>query len=169
MSLELIVLARPDRPYRVTIQESIFELEPEMRLQIFCDLDAKPNIYQLLTQRRHRYPHPVVFHWYSGTLKTLETVVQAGHFFSINPAMVRSVKGRDAIAQIPRERILTESDGPFINMGSRTIEPTDVQAVEEALGVMWGVSTVSARNIVQMNFQELIMPLRRPANVRSAK
>jgi hypothetical protein len=55
MSLELIVLARPDRPYRVTIQESIFELEPEMRLQIFCDLDAKPNIYQLLTQRRHRY------------------------------------------------------------------------------------------------------------------
>jgi TatD DNase family protein len=127
---------------------------------------AESAVLELL---QDEYPHPVVFHWYSGTLKTLESVVQAGHFFSINPAMVRSVKGRDAIAQVPRERILTESDGPFINMGSRTIEPTDVQAVEEELGVMWGVSTVAARNIVQMNFQELIMPLRRPANVRSAK
>jgi TatD DNase family protein len=127
---------------------------------------AESAVLELL---QDEYPHPVVFHWYSGTLKTLESAVQAGHFFSINPAMVRSVKGRDAIAQIPRERILTESDGPFINMGSRTIEPTDVQAVEEALGVMWGVSTVAARNIVQMNFQELIMPLRRPANVQSAK
>jgi TatD DNase family protein len=127
---------------------------------------AESAVLELL---QNEYPHPVVFHWYSGTLKTLESTIQAGHFFSINPAMVRSVKGRAAIAQIPRERILTESDGPFINIGSRTVEPSDVQTVEEALGVMWGVSTMSARNIVQTNFQKLIVPLKRASQTQEAK
>jgi TatD DNase family protein len=127
---------------------------------------AESTVLELL---QSEYPHPVVFHWYSGTLKTLASVIQAGHFFSINPAMVRNVRGSDAIAQIPRERILTESDGPFINMGSRTIEPTDVQAVEEALGLMWGVSTMAARNIVRTNFQKLIEPLARASQTQKAK
>lgn len=127
---------------------------------------AESAVLELL---QDEYPHAVVFHWYSGVLKTLESAIQAGHFFSINPAMVRSVKGRDAIAQMPRERILTESDGPFINMGSRTVEPSDVQTVEEALGVMWSVSTMAARSIVQANFHKLIAPLRKATQAPDTK
>jgi len=119
---------------------------------------AESAVLELL---QSEYGHPVTFHWYSGRLKTLEIAIQAGHFFSINPAMVRSVKGKDVIAQIPRERILTESDGPFVNMGSRTVEPRDVQIVEEALSAMWGVSAMAVRNIVQANFRKLVAPLRK--------
>ena len=110
---------------------------------------------------RQEYPHPVVFHWYSGTLKNLESAIHGGHFFSINPAMVRSLKGRNTIACIPRERILTESDGPFIKMGSRTIEPTDVQTVEAALATIWGMSAIAVRTAVRTNFQKLVVPLRK--------
>jgi TatD DNase family protein len=119
---------------------------------------AESAVLELL---RQEYPHPVVFHWYSGTLKTLEEVIEGGHYFSINPAMIRGTKGREAIARIPRDRILTESDGPFIDMGSRTVEPCDVRAVEEALGAIWGVGALAARATVLKNFQELIMSLRR--------
>lgn len=117
-----------------------------------------------LVQRE--YTHPVVFHWYSGTLKVLESVIQAGHFFSINPAMARSTKGRNAIASIPRERILTESDGPFITMGSSSIEPADVQVVEKELAVMWGTSAIAVRSAVQTNFQKLVAPLRKGTHVQ---
>ena len=56
---------------------------------------AESAVLELL---KYEYPHPVVFHWYSGTLNTLESAIQAGHFFSINPAMVRSTKGRNTTA-----------------------------------------------------------------------
>jgi TatD DNase family protein len=85
--------------------------------------------------------------------------IQAGHFFSINPAMVRSLNGKDGIVQMSCERILTESDGPFVNIGSRTIETGDVQIVEDALGGMWGVSAMAVRSIVQENFQKLVAAL----------
>lgn len=127
---------------------------------------AESAVLELL---RQEYPHPAVFHWYTGALKTLDGAIEDGHYFSINPAMIRGTKGRDTIVRIPRERILTESDGPFINMGSRTIEPGDIQAVEEALGTIWGVGALAARSIVLTNFQELIRPLRRPAGVQEAK
>ena len=68
------------------------------------------------------YPHPVVFHWYSGTLKTLDTAIERGHFFSINPAMLLSKKGRTIVERIPTDRALTESDGPFINV-SESVPP----------------------------------------------
>ena len=141
-------------------------LNKEPKFVTIHSRQAESAVLELL---QDEYPHAVVFHWYSGVLKTLESAIQAGHFFSINPAMVRSVKGRDAIAQMPRERILTESDGPFINMGSRTVEPGDVQTVEEALGVMWSVSTMAARSIVQANFHKLIAPLRKATQAPDTK
>lgn len=116
---------------------------------------AESTVLELL---RQEYPHPVVFHWYSGPVKTLEDAVEDGHYFSVNPAMLRSDKGKNVIVRIPRERILTESDGPFVNMGNRKIEPSDVRAVEEALGAIWGMSAMAVRSAVQTNFQKLVVP-----------
>jgi len=118
---------------------------------------AESAVLELLKQE---YPHPSVFHWYSGSLKTLEAAIEQGHFFSINPAMVRSQKGREAVARIPRERALTESDGPFINIGSRPIEPSDIQLVEEALAQLWRMEPPQVRKMVAENFRQLVKPLR---------
>jgi TatD DNase family protein len=127
---------------------------------------AESAVLEVLQQE---YQHPVVFHWYSGGVKCLEDVIHAGHFFSINPAMTRSAKGRDVISRVPRDRILTESDGPFVQMGSRAIEPADVRAVEETLGTIWGTDILVARTIVQQNFQQLIRRLGRPAVVQEVR
>jgi TatD DNase family protein len=112
-----------------------------------------------LEMLRQEYPHPIVFHWYSGALKTLERAIAHGHYFSINPAMVRSQKGCEVIGRIPRERILTESDGPFIDMGKGAVQPKDVEVVEEMLGKIWGTEPLAARIIVLKNFRELMRPL----------
>lgn len=122
----------------------------------FVTIHSRRAETAVLEMLRQEYPHPVVFHWYSGSLKTLEIAIGHGHFFSINPAMVRTDKGRDTISRIPRKRILTESDGPFIDMGKRPVEPRDVRLVEESLGKMWGVDPLAARGIVLKNFRELL-------------
>ncbi len=112
------------------------------------------------------YPHPVVFHWYSGTLHNPDTAIARGHFFSINPAMVRSSKGRAIVERLPREKTLTESDGPFVTLGNKQTEPSDVRLAEEALGAMWGIDVQEASEIIAHNFRDFMSSLRRPVGVR---
>ena len=68
-----------------------------------------------------------VFHWYSGPLTVLDQAVQSGHYFSINPAMIRSKNGRNIIDRIPLNRILTESDGPHIQLRNQPVCPSDIK------------------------------------------
>ena len=125
---------------------------------------AESAVLELLQQE---YPYPVVFHWYSGSLKNLETAIGHGHFFSINPAMVRSDKTRDTIAKIPRDRVLTESDGPFIEIESRQIVPGDIQIAEDALAEIWGTDSSVVRNTVMQNFQRLMEPLKQSKRIEA--
>jgi TatD DNase family protein len=119
---------------------------------------AEARVVELLRAARRS---PVVFHWYSGPLKILEHAVADGHYFSINPAMVRSPNGRKIIAAIPRERILTETDGPFVLIEKRAAEPPDVAGVEQALAQMWEVSPLHVRSVVAENFKTMMVPMRR--------
>ena len=101
-----------------------------------------------------------IFHWYSGSLTVLDQAVQSGHYFSINPAMIRSKKGRNIIDCIPVNRILTESDGPHIQLRNQPVKPTDIKSVLEVLGDIWRISFEECKAQVMSNFMELIVPIR---------
>ncbi len=104
-----------------------------------------------------------VFHWYSGPLIVLDQTVQSGHYFSVNLSMVRSKKGRSIIDRIPSNRILTESDGPHIQLRNRPARPTDIKVVLEVLGDIWGLSFEESKAQVMSNFMKLIVPIREQA------
>ena len=95
---------------------------------------------------------PVVFHWYSGPLKTLDTIVERGHYFSVNTAMIGTKGGQRIISRIPKERILTESDGPFIKIGSQPAMPHDVAMVSKYLAQCWNDSCDTVVNRLDANF-----------------
>ena len=104
-----------------------------------------------------------VFHWYSGSLTVLDQAVQAGHYFSINPSMVRSKRGRNIIDRIPLDRILTESDGPHIQLRNQFVRPIDVKGVLKVLGGIWEKSFEESKIQVMSNFMKLIAPIREQA------
>ncbi len=56
-----------------------------------------------------------IFHWYSGSLKQLERAIKLGCYFSVNEYMLNSLNGRDKIRKIPCNRLLLESDAPFLS------------------------------------------------------
>lgn len=105
------------------------------------------------------YPFPVVFHWYSGSLTTLDRVLEKGHYFSINPAMIQTTNGKKIISRIPLERVLTETDGPFVQVSGRAAEPTDINCVEKFLASEWKMSNVDARTNVRENFLRIVQPI----------
>ena len=59
-------------------------------------------------------PGIAILHWFSGPMRDLQRAIDTGCWFSVNPAMIRSQTGRSLIAAMPRERVVTESDGPFV-------------------------------------------------------
>lgn len=83
------------------------------------------------------YAGKVILHWYSGSQKVLREAISNGLYFSVNPSMVRSESGRKLIALMPVERILTETDGPFVQVGNEVAKPPHVKNVVEELALMW--------------------------------
>ena len=63
-----------------------------------------------------------VFHWFSGSSGQLWRAVRAGCYFSVGPFMANSRRGREYIKQIPRERLLLETDYPPTGDGA-TYDP----------------------------------------------
>lgn len=118
---------------------------------------AEAKVLEMLTEVGR---FPVVFHWYSGSLRTLEVAVEAGHYFSINPAMTLSPNGQKIITALPPERVLTETDGPFVKIGNRVAVPSDVCVVEEHLATVWNMPHLKAREKVAGNFSHLLKTLK---------
>lgn len=142
---------------------------------VFDTINKKPKFITLHSRRAESavldlleemdYPFPVVFHWYSGSLSVLEKAVESGHYFSINTAMLESPNGQKIINRIPPERVLTESDGPFVKYKSRIIEPADVSIVERFLAEAWSSSPSQIRNKIRENFLKIISPIRLAKNI----
>lgn len=75
----------------------------------------------------------VVLHWFTGTAAEARRAVALGCYFSINSEMLRSPKRRQLVAELPLERLLTETDGPFVEANGRPARPPDVAATVEEL------------------------------------
>lgn len=55
----------------------------------------------------------VIFHWYSGPVGLIPSILSCGYYFSINEYMTLSKNGQKIIENIPKPRILTETDAPY--------------------------------------------------------
>jgi TatD DNase family protein len=54
-----------------------------------------------------------VLHWFTGTKAEARRAAALGCYFSINAEMMYSGRGRALVAELPMDRLLTETDGPF--------------------------------------------------------
>jgi TatD DNase family protein len=102
------------------------------------------------------YSGKIILHWYSGPPKVLEKALSYGYYISINTSMIGSAKGRQIVMEIPRDRLLTESDGPFVKVSGRPARPRDMGSVIEGLAGMWDVEETQAAVTVYNNFRSML-------------
>jgi TatD DNase family protein len=79
------------------------------------------------------FPGKVILHWYSGSLSELDKALARGFYFSINYAMTLSENGKKIIAHLPTNRILLETDGPFVKIGDSACDPTVIPKIAEKI------------------------------------
>jgi len=133
-----------------------FVLECLKEKQKFITLHSRKAESTVLDILEEYKRPPLVFHWYSGSLKHLERAIEQGHFFSFNPSMIRTAKGKKIIERVPPERVLTETDGPFVKIGKRSAIPQDVAIVENYLCTAWSTSISEVKKRIKTNFFALL-------------
>jgi TatD DNase family protein len=98
----------------------------------------------------------VILHWFTGTAAEALRAVDLGCFFSINAQMLHSPKHRDLVAKLPADRLLTETDGPFVQLEGRAIRPRDVAATVRELAVIRGVTELEMQRTILENLSSLV-------------
>jgi TatD DNase family protein len=96
-----------------------------------------------------------VLHWFSGTLDELRRADKLGCWFSVGPSMLNGARGRRLVSCMPRERVLTESDGPFARLGERAAEPSDIRLAILEMADLWKLRESETHNLVMDNFRRL--------------
>jgi TatD DNase family protein len=96
-----------------------------------------------------------VLHWYSGSQRELDRAIKIGCWFSVGPAMLRSARGRALVARMPRERTLTESDGPFAQIEGAPVFPWQVDQAIAGLSEVWEMPKEHVDRRLNENFRTL--------------
>lgn len=98
-----------------------------------------------------------ILHWFSGSGAELQRAVSLGCWFSVGPAMLASAKGRSLTAKMPRNRVLTESDGPFARIKDAPIMPWQAGDASASLGQIWSISETEVSDLLGSNLRALGM------------
>lgn len=97
-----------------------------------------------------------ILHWFSGSFRELDRAINLGCWFSIGPAMLTSEKGRALAARMPRERVLTESDGPFVQINGEVVMPWHVEKAIHELSQIWSLPCEEVDQSIHRNLQTLL-------------
>lgn len=97
-----------------------------------------------------------ILHWFSGGVSDLKIAIDMQCYFSANPLMVNSIKGKNLITKIPKHLILPESDGPFATLKGNPIMPWEAMDICPALSNIWEIPLKEVKIILNNNLDELL-------------
>jgi TatD DNase family protein len=104
---------------------------------------ADSMVLDILEKHKCNEKNKCILHWFSGSMIQLRRAIEMGCFFSVNGAMIKSLNGKKLITSIPAEKILIESDAPFIN-DIRDIRglKIEIETIESILTSVFGINTL---------------------------
>ncbi len=102
------------------------------------------------------FPGKIILHWFTGTQSQAERAVQNGYYFSFNSSMLKSKNGQTLANIIPRKRILTETDGPFISIDNEPIRPGYIPQIVSKMAKLLNLEKDELQKNIDENFQTLM-------------
>lgn len=96
-----------------------------------------------------------VMHWFTGSTTEAKRAAELGCYFSINAEMLKSPNHRLMIATLPKARLLTETDGPFVAAGNEPVRPLHVAATITKLASLLSMDASAVQALVVRNFSNL--------------
>ncbi|WP_298820407.1 Qat anti-phage system TatD family nuclease QatD [uncultured Roseibium sp.] len=78
-----------------------------------------------------------ILHWFSGSIAHADKAVNIGAWFSVGLPMLKSRRAVSLISRIPRNKILTETDAPFVSTSGEGYPASSVSKTIVELSRLW--------------------------------
>lgn len=117
---------------------------------------AAKTVLDMLEAFLPRSRGAVVLHWFTGSKPEAERALRFGAYFSINQEMLRNERHRQTALALPLERLLTETDGPFVKVDGRDVRPSDVSSTVEELAKLRSMPPMELAETITSNLKRLI-------------
>lgn len=92
-----------------------------------------------------------VLHWFSGTLPELRCAVEDDCWFSVGPAAFSSANGRLLAANMSKNRVVPESDGPCAKVEGKVVMPWCFHEIVQYLSNVWKLPEKEVSQILENN------------------
>lgn len=89
-----------------------------------------------------------ILHWYSGSKSTAKRALMHGCYFSVNLRMLANKSGRELVMNLPKERLLIETDAPFTSLDTGRYDPL--------LAIKAAEQVAHLKGIPMTEFQEIL-------------
>lgn len=119
-------------------------------LSIHCRM-AELDVMNIL--KEHKVEN-AIFHWYTGSKDMIPSILEEGYFFSANPSMLRTNKGKSILKEIPLNRLLIETDGPFTKYDDSIVHPALLKRIYLSFQEFYNVDNLE--EIVLNNMMTMI-------------
>ncbi|MCY4239007.1 MAG: TatD family hydrolase [Rhodospirillaceae bacterium] len=153
--------AGPHHYRSLELQKSIFERilrlcadEGGKILSIHSVRATKP-VLDMLEMHFPSHRGTAVLHWFSGSASEARRGVALGCYFSVNERMLASPNARRIVREIPENRILTETDGPFVKRDGKPIPAGDVTQAVKEIAALRGLGASVIQSLIVENLRNL--------------
>jgi TatD DNase family protein len=90
-----------------------------------------------------------VFHCYNGTLEQAKVIISMGFYLGFGGMLTFSKRAREVFREIPLDRIVFETDAPFLSPSSYRGKRNEPAYIKEAIGAGALLHDISEERIVQ--------------------
>ncbi|MFJ5220579.1 TatD family hydrolase [Streptomyces sp. NPDC088354] len=149
IGLDLSPAGRPSRRAQLRIFEAI--LSDPRATALPLTIHSRGAELETIERLAQAGASRAILHWYTGPLRLLDQAVNAGLWFSVNPAMIASARAQRLLREIPPDRVLLETDGPFTRHNNKPSRPSDLPDLLPRLAALWSTDKNGARNQLNTN------------------
>ena len=139
-------------------QEAVFDALVQVALDndkpMIChSRKREPRMLEMLSAKGAKR---VNWHCFGGRLNLAKQIAEAGHWLSLPANLHRSQSFMRIAEVLPRDRILLETDCPFLSPEPGTpSEPAHVADTARTLARLWGIGIDAVQTQLEDNFEAL--------------
>lgn len=130
--------------------------------------DAYGDAWDILRAQKKHLNNGVLWHCYSGSAEFARQMVKEDHYFAFGGAITfKNAKKEDVFAQIPLNRILSETDSPYMSpepLRGRVNTPLNIPIIVAKIASMYGLSVQETEQQIRENTLKLFPKIQRFLN-----
>lgn len=146
--------------FQFTAQRKVFEffLKEAREQNKIVNLHTRGAEIEVLALLKEYKIQRAIIHWYSGSLDSLDKLIETGAYFTVGVEVIDSEHIRSIAQKIPMERILTETDNPGGLMWVKVIlgMPLVIKEAIQVLAELRNTTEEVIMHTVETNFARLI-------------